>query len=217
MKLRRRQVLTGLLMMCLVLTGCSKGGGKSAIGLSSTTVTGKVTEVDGKNVTLTLGVVQSRGAFSGMFGGSFDGTVPDMPSGEAPSGKTPSGEAPNSEAPNSEAPNGKAPNGNMPNMPDGIGQGRQSFVSGETTAEFTVSDESVIYIEMNGDSNDTSSNQDSSTETTTTQGSLKDITKDAVLSIELDKDGAITKITVLNIQAGLGGMNWPGASDSNGV
>ncbi len=174
MKLQMKQMLVGILTGCLVLTGCSSGGSKNIIGLSSTTVTGKVTSVDGKKVLITLGVLQKRG------GGG--GPVPEKPD-------TPS---------------------------DGMGQD-QTFISGDTEAEFTISDESAIFVEEGIRSDETPGKQDSSGGTTK-QGGLNDIIKDSIIAIELDKDGAITKLTVLNVQS-FGGSNdrQPEGSAPSGV
>ncbi|PXV96061.1 hypothetical protein C8E03_101694 [Lachnotalea glycerini] len=165
-------------------------------------VFGKVTAIDGSDITLALGEMAQGNNMDGKEAPSGDSNSTggqtastEAPSGEAPSGdanaaggQAPSGEAPSGEAPSGDAnaAGGQAPSGEAPSGDTNAAGGQAPDMStlftesGETTT-ITVDDESIIKLV-------------SGTETTT--GSLSDITVDTILSIEYDDSDNITSITI---------------------
>lgn len=199
--IKTRKILS--LLCCVLLitasaAACSKKASESSSqntnnGTSETQnssdVYGKVTSIDGKKITLALGDMPQghRGgaAPSGMpsgKGNNQDGSAPD----NAPNG---SGNG------NSAAPNGAAPSG-APGNKQFNGNGRQGmggfFKENGKTQVITVDDESLIKVQ--------SGNQQ-------TEGSLKDISKDSILTIQYDKNKKISAIIVHS-------YNMPGSSNS---
>jgi len=132
----------------------------------------------------------------------------DAPSEEVPSGEVSDGDAPSEEVPSGEAPPGDKLSGDAPSgggsMPNSI------FTAGEEAYTFTITDESVIYLEKDG------------SEESEEQGTLDDIQEGSILSIEFDADGNIAKIIILNAVSSAdmqqGGMPGPGMNgQSSGV
>ncbi|HWT75393.1 MAG TPA: hypothetical protein VN258_11855 [Mobilitalea sp.] len=231
MKRIKRYVAIGctLLLVAVPLTACSKSKESTNDNtnvsttedttLASTTVYGKVTAIDGNVVTLALGELSQ----SGMGGAAPSGQPPQMPNGNSTGGAAPSG-TPNGDMNNSAVPSqtpgdtsgaavpsgtpgasdgGAAPSG-MPggNPPSGgiPGSMRSSFTENGETLTITVEDEGVIQVQSGS---------------STTQGSIADITVDAILQVQYAEDGSISAITVQSsAMAAPGGMGGGSMSGS---
>lgn len=164
--------------------------------VENSVVFGKVTAIDGSNITLALGdMPQGNGMGDGQ-APSGDKVAPnsdanqgdgqtstqDKPSGEAPSDK---GEAPSQDASKQDGqepaqgegkPSEAAPSteGEAPDM-------SSLFEESGETLTITIEDESLIKV-MSGNE--------------TTIGSLSDIAVDAILSIQYDESNSISSITI---------------------
>jgi hypothetical protein len=154
---------------------------------AASTIYGKVTGVDGNNITLALGEMAGRNMEGGAMpsGAPQDGTRPSA----APEGFSPNdGTAPSGAPEDFPSNNGAAPSGTPQNGDDtkkdqgGMPEGRGNFFTenGETST-ITIDDESIIKVQ--------SRNEQSS-------GSLEDITVDSILAIEYADDGSISSILV---------------------
>ena len=202
--IKTRKILSLLccvLMIATLSTACSKKTSESSSqntnnGTSETQnssdIYGKVTAIDGKKITLALGDMPQ---------GRMGGSAPSgMPSGKgnnqdgSASNNTPNGSG-NGNGSNSAAPSGAAPSGAPGNNKQFSGNGRQGmggfFKENGKTQVITVDDESLIKIQ--------SGNQQ-------TDGSLKDISVDSILTIQYDKNKKISAIIVHN--------NMPGSSNN---
>ena len=210
--------------LVLLFTGC--GNSSEENSLSNTTLTGKVTAVDGNSVTIQLGELT-------------ESTLEDMPSdgqspsGEAPSGdgQAPSGDAPSGDgqAPSGDAPSGggQAPSGDAPSgdgqvpsgdAPSGDGQapsgdapsGGGQAPSGDAPSDggqapsmysFTASDESITI----SITDDTTIMVESMNESTA--GSIDNITLDSIIQVSFDSSGDASTVTIRNIMGGSFGGN----------
>ncbi|SFR87977.1 autotransporter outer membrane beta-barrel domain-containing protein [Anaeromicropila populeti] len=195
MKSKKYIILGTGLALSLMITSCN-GNQSTSEGTAATEsvvqtdsqysseiIYGQVSSLSGSEIILTLGTISS-----------FMDAMGEPPSGETPSGEAPSGETATEEAATEEVMPGEPPSGGG-NMPESI------FTAGDETYTLTISDESVIYLE--GD--------------TETQGTLADIQADDILSVEFDASGEVSKVTVLNA-ASSSSMGQPGMNNqSSGV
>ncbi len=220
MKLKSYMILSVSLAFSLLLAGCGSNQKSADSQYKSETINGQVSEINGSEITVTLGTLSSFEDMMENNGEAPSGGQPGAQSGEVPTGGAPSGEeqpgAQSGEAPTGGAPSGEeqpgaqsgeAPTGGAPSgdgqseVPSGNGGMPDTiFTAGEEAYTFTVTDESVIYLE-----------QDASEDLE--QGTLEDITAGSILSIEFDAEGAITKITVLNAVSSAN-MGQPGSGQS---
>lgn len=228
MKPRKYVLLSTALTIGLLFSGCSnnqstqdEGTTETASQYASETIYGQITKVNGNDITLNIGTINSfedmMGSGGAPEGGAPDGDVPsgnapndsapnggapDAPDGEAPSGSPPNGDTSMGEAPSGDKPSGGTPDEGTParDMPSG-GRSMPSgiFTAGDETYTFTITDESIIYLEQ------------SRTDTAEVQGSLEDIQENGILSVAFDAEGKITKITVLNAVSSAD-MQQPGAA-----
>ena len=151
---------------------------------AASTVYGKVTGVDGSNITLALGEMSERTMDGAMPSGTpQDGTRPSgAPEGFSDNGAAPSG-TPQMPADDGAMPSGAPQNGNdamkgQGGMPGGRGG---SFTENGETSTITIDDESIIKVQSRNEQN---------------SGSLEDITVDSILVIEYADDGSISSILV---------------------
>ncbi|MGB4660987.1 MAG: hypothetical protein WBI07_17585 [Mobilitalea sp.] len=202
MKLGKYVILSTSLAFSLMLAGCSNNKNteleEAVVSETSTqylseTINGQVSELNGSEITVTLGTISN-----------FEDS---MGSGETPPGDAPSGDAPSGDATSEDAPSGDKPSGEIPagggSMPGSI------FTAGEESYTFTIAEESVIYLEQE------------TSEDAEEQGTLADIQDGSILSIEFDAEGNISKVVVLNAvsQADMAQSGTPGqtGSQSSGV
>ena len=194
---------------------------------TSTTITGMVSDVDGDEVTLSIG--------GGMGGNPPDG---DVPNGDASNGEKPSGDASNGEKPSGEVPSGEKPSdensqsdGNSESSvsddskaadktenSDNKAAADNGEASGDKTSDGEKTDgnppekpsgddsdagpmggESKEAVLTIGDESIITVVDDDNNET---QGSLDDLTKGTSVSITFDETGEITSIKVGNVSNG---------------
>ncbi len=252
MKSGKYVILSTSLVLSLILAGCSNnqatGADESAPSVAdsqylSETIIGEVSELNGSEITVTLGTL---GSFEDIIGGGGapSGDVPDSgaPSGDVPSGETPSGDVPADgassgeasegeassgdvpagEAPSGDVPDGDAPSGDKPeeeapsaDKPEG-GAPSGNMPGGGSMPDsiFTAGEEQYTF--TIADASVIYLEQDESEETEV-QGALSDIQQGSILSIEFDAKGNISKILVLNAVS-LENMQQPGMpGQSSGV
>lgn len=162
---------------------------------TSTTITGTVSDVDGDEVTLSIG--------GGMGGNPPDGEAPG--GGDKPDGNPPEngGETPNGDSSGDKTSDGEKTDGNPPEKPSGDDSDAGPMGGESKEAVLTIGDESIITV-VDDDNNET-------------QGSLDDLTKGTSVSITFDETGEITSIKVGNVSnGGPGGQGGPG-EQSGGV
>lgn len=219
--MRNKKILFGIcaaVLTMLSITGCSDTSSKEE---NSTQIV-KVTQVDGNTITAQTGTLKE--STDGMPENQKpDGTPPakpgdsdnsenqkdenaNPPQGEPPQNDSSQGQPPQGDAPQNDSSQGQPPQGGAPQNDSSQGQPPQGAPGGKTfeesgeTITFSLSDTTNIVLEqLQGEA----------------EGSAKDIVKDAVLEITLDKNNTATKIIVRNLQAG----NGFGGSDtvSNGT
>ncbi len=216
-KRTKRFFTTIIAIACILVLGISlaactdKNTGTSYAG---STVTGKITNIDGNSVTLTLGELSSSN--SGDMGGNMGGTPPEMPSDQSgtaqsgnqgnppakPSGDTSGPQSGSQSAPPElpsgtsdsttdgstppELPNGEQPSGGQPNggQPGNMGGGNMGQTFTEGTVTLTVNLEGVGITEGN------------------TTISASDLEVGDILTISFGSDGAVSKAQIVTLTGG---------------
>ena len=193
--------------MALCLFGCSAktASGTSGKDYSNTTVTGKVSAVEGTSVTLLLGEI-SRGKGGGT-----------APSGDNKSGKKTSdasvsptavttaaaetaltastlASAESSAAPGSTAPSGENAKGGAPG-----GRGGETFTAGEDSITINVSSSVAVTLE-----------KDKST------GSISDIAVGDIVEVTFGDSSAVKSVAVKNVGGDMGNKGGPGGGQAPG-
>ncbi len=210
-KQQRRLALGGVLILLVFMLGGCDDTVNSAY--RDTTLTGQVTEMDGKEITLQLGeLVEDPGgdnAFRPKPEGDDGSTPPEAPPDGAapPSDSHDRGEV--AEPPATTLPNGgsdtaeeppEAPPADDASMPP-TGKPAPSFVAGEETATFTLADTTAITLEGQADSS----------------GSLTDVEVGAVVVARFDANGTVTTLTVKEVSSGGPGGFGGSATVTNGT
>jgi len=113
-------------ILALCLSACGTSNETEVTDYSNSTVTGKVTAIDGNSVTLILGELTESNP---------KGNAP--PSDGEPSSGVPSGDGPSSEVPSGDRPSGDAP-------------AMMTFIASEDTITVTIGDTATIMIEEMG-------------------------------------------------------------------
>lgn len=175
------------LAFCLTGCGTSSTNTDSTANtndLSNTTVTGKVTAIDGNSITLQLGELTQSTTNKDNTAKSDQAT---SDSSDSSSNQTSSEQAPpdNSTSQNS---SDKAPSGNRPPG------GPMTFTAGDQTITITLGDDVAIAIEGQN-----------------TTGAIDDITVDDVLQIIFGENNTVTAITIKTLDGGHGGPGGPGS------
>lgn len=193
--------------LAVSITACGSNSDDS----SDSTLTGKVTAIDGTAVTLQLGqLTEDSNGGAPQQGGEMpdngSGTPPEMPAGEN-NGDNGSGTPP--EMPeNGNA--GDSGSGTPPEMPEGVntdgnsssGQpqggempgGMSVFTEGDETATVDLADAEITKELMGG----------------TEEGSTDDITEGDILVIELGDDDSAQTVTIKNVGGGGNGFGGSG-------
>ena len=168
-------------LLALSLFGC---GVKTSKDLSNSTVTGKVTAINGSSIILQLGELT----------GSSSGTAPS--GGGTASGAAPSG-APSGNVPSGQAPSGDIPSGNAPSGGGNASGSSASFKAGETSVTITADDSVAVTVE--GAASDTKT-------------TAADIAVDDVLEVTFGDNNTVTAVTVKNLSGGNSGGGFGGSS-----
>ena len=187
------------------------------------TVTVKVTAVDGDTITASVGEITQQEAPSGE---APSGEAPEKPDGDnATSGDSTNGEAPSGEAPEKpdgdnatggDSTNGEAPSGEAPEKPDGDNATGGDSTNGEAPSgeapekpdgeapqgiggsTFTAGDESITFT-LTDDTAITVEYLQGSDD-----GTADDIAVGSVLEVTLDADNQAETVVVKNLNAGGG-------------
>lgn len=177
---------------------------------SNTTVTGKITAMNGNEVTLQLGELSEGEAPGGEVPGKPEGEGPEGEAPGKPEGKEPEGEAPGKlegEEPEGEAPGkpeGKEPEGSAPEMPEG-GQIPARY-------EFTENGETITLDLSEGEFTEDS-----------VKDSLDALSEGDILEISTGDDNSVKTITVKQTddfgmeKGGPDGMGGAPGGESQGV
>ncbi len=198
--MKNKKILLGIcaaVLVMLPITGCSDTSSKK----ENVTQIVKVTEVDGDTITAQTGTLK-EGTGEMPENQKPDGTPPAKPddtdSNENQTDKNanpPQGESGQKDSSQGQPPQDDSSQGtptqkdsSQEQPPQGAPGGTAFEASGETITFSLKETTDVVLEQLQGEA----------------KGSAKDIVKDAVLEITLDKDNTATKVIVRNLQAGTG-------------
>jgi len=186
MKKRLLPIVSSVLVMSLILTGCTTKKNETTLTFSDTDIYGKVTAVDSDTITFDVVTVPQNNG----------GNPPEMPGGDGNQGnppEKPDGDGNQGNPP--EMPSGDNSQGNPPDMPNGAG----GLTSTGETETLTIRDTSILY--KNENNNETSA-------------TISDIAVGKVLKISFDSNN-ISKIVIYDETDLIMGGGNPGQGGGN--